>query len=643
MIQLPIRHMTLYKHGVGFYERRAQFTGESVELSFRVEEMNDILKSLTAIDWGTGKVLGIDYATPQSKEERLEGCSIHLSDERSLQDLVVALRGREVRLHLDQGEQVSGVVVGLDEAPAEQPLGTTLVSILADEANNVSTYPISRLQGLDVLDAQGANDLRFFLRTSLSQEQYRQVSIRLTPGEHELSISYIAPAPTWRVSYRLVMDTLGKEKKSLLFGWGIFDNRLEEDLQGISLSLVAGMPISFVYDLYNPFTPARPVIKEEGRVASGPVEFEATLRGASKPAQFKRDEVTEDFLSVSPGRHLQTRVAARAIQESTPVDVTSKDLGELFQYILQTPVTVGRGQSAMVPILTSPLEFHKDLLYNNMKMPRHPVATLRMENSTGLALERGPVTVLENGEYVGEAVMPFTPMGKEIVVPYAVELGVRIAETPAMRDEIHALRIQAGYLVVENWSILTIAYQINNTTSQPQTILIEHPRRAEFDLFDSPKAKETTPEFYRFEVQAPAQGEFTQEIKERRLTYRREEIRSQSLENLSRFLRQGLLEQKVFDKLADLLHLWEKLAEHERELAQIDKDREKIFKVQQQIQGNMGALGNTGREGDLRIRYVSELETTEEKLRQMSEKEAYYRSQMEQIEAEIQARLKALK
>jgi hypothetical protein len=234
-------------------------------------------------------------------------------------------------------------------------------------------------------------------------------------------------------------------------------------------------------------------------------------------------------------------------------------------------------------------------------------------------------------------------MGKEIVVPYAVELGIRVTETSANRDEIHALRIQAGYLVVENWSILTHAYQINNTTAQPQTILIEHPRRAEFELFDSPKAKETTSEFFRFEVKAPAQGEFTQEIKERRLTYRREEIRSQSLENLSRFLRQGLLEQKVYEKLADLLHLWEKLAEHERELAQIDKDREKIFKAQQQIQGNMGALGNAGREGDLRIRYVSELETTEEKLRQMSEKEAYFRSQIEQVGAEIQERLKALK
>ena len=42
MTDVPITHLTLYKHGVGFFERRAGLSGEEVELSFRVEEMNDI-------------------------------------------------------------------------------------------------------------------------------------------------------------------------------------------------------------------------------------------------------------------------------------------------------------------------------------------------------------------------------------------------------------------------------------------------------------------------------------------------------------------------------------------------------------------------------------------------------------------------
>ena len=71
MSNLPITHMTLYKHGVGFFQRRAALSGDKVDLTFRVAEMNDVLKSLTAIDWGAGQVLGVEYATPQSREERL--------------------------------------------------------------------------------------------------------------------------------------------------------------------------------------------------------------------------------------------------------------------------------------------------------------------------------------------------------------------------------------------------------------------------------------------------------------------------------------------------------------------------------------------------------------------------------------------
>ena len=269
MTLLPITHMTLYKHGVGFFERRVSLAGTEVSLTFRVEEMNDILKSLTAIDWGGGQVLGVEYATPQTREERLAGCSINLSDDRSLQDLLTGLRGRRVRLLLDQAESLAGSLIGLDDAPEEEPLATALVSLLLDGANQVQAMPLGRVQGVEILDERGAADLRFFLQTSLTQEAYRAVTVRLTPGEHDLSVSYIAPAPTWRVSYRLVVEDKDEQsaesetiatKKALLLGWGIFDNRLEEDLKEISLSLVAGMPISFVYDLYTPFTPKRPEI-----------------------------------------------------------------------------------------------------------------------------------------------------------------------------------------------------------------------------------------------------------------------------------------------------------------------------------------------------------------------------------------------
>jgi hypothetical protein len=643
MTNLPITQMTLYKHGVGFFERRAKPSGEEIEISFRVEEMNDILKSLTAIDWGGGQVLGIDYATPQSREERLAGCSVHLGDDRSLRDLLVGLRGRQVRLILDQEEEVTGRLLGLDEVSERQPLDTSLVSLLLDETAQVQAVGLGRVQGVEVLDERGANDLRFFLQTALTQEDYRQVTIRLTPGEHDLSVSYIAPAPTWRVSYRLVADSEAEgDPRALLQGWGIFDNRLEEDLEGISLSLVAGMPISFIYDLYTPFTPDRPVVEEEARVAPAPVEFAEAFLGAEPEAAPPGMGITMAAMTrdMAPAPRARKAISREALERAAPAAASGEALGELFQYTIGTPVTVRRGHSAMVPIVSADLGFRKDLLYNGSKMPVHPVATLRLKNETGLTLERGPVTVIEGGEYVGEALLSFTVAGGEVVVPYAVELGVKVREDSGSGRTIRGLEIKGAYLHFEEWDTRWREYRLNNSTTQGMAVLVEHPRTADYDLFESPEPTERTDEHLRFAVEGAARGEARLVVRERRLVSRREELRKQSYAGLQRYLRQGLLDQKAYAYVAEVLALWEKIADSEKRLGEVEKERQKVYQAQQQIQGNMGALSTTGKEGALRARYVEQLEASEDRLKALASEEAGAKEEIERLKAQLEAKLK---
>jgi hypothetical protein len=654
MTNLPITHMTLYKHGVGFFERRTKLSGEEVELSFRVEEMNDILKSLTAIDWGGGQVLGVDYATPQSREERLAGCSIRLDDDRSLRDLLVGLRGRRVRLALDQGEEITGTLLGLDELPERQPVATSLVSLLLDDSAQVQTVGLGRVQGVELLDERGIGDLRFFLQTALTQEDYRQVMVRLTPGEHDLSVSYIAPAPTWRVSYRLVTEEADDGPLALLLGWGIFDNRLEEDLEGISLSLVAGMPISFVYDLYTPFTPDRPEVKEEARVAAAPVEFAGAelevdegkgmlTMGAGVGMGAMMSKMMASAAPAAAAPQARTTISRQALAEAAPVTTSGEALGELFQYVIGTPVTVGRGQSAMVPIVSADLNHRKDLLYNGSKMPTHPVATLRLKNETGLTLERGPVTVIESGEYAGEAVLPFTADGGEIVVPYAVELCVKVRESSGSRREMRGLELKDAYLHFEEWDVRWREYQLNSSSGKVLQVLVEHPRAAHYDLVDTPEPKERTDEHLRFEVEVPARGEVKLRIQERRLMRRREELHKQSYEGLQRYLEKGLLDREAYDTVAELLGLWEQIADNEKHVQEVGAERKKIYQAQQQIQGNMGALSTTGKEGALRARYVEQLEASEDQLKALDQQETELKAEIDRLRHEIGARIKALR
>ncbi|MBP6471671.1 MAG: hypothetical protein KBE23_22035 [Chloroflexi bacterium] len=642
MTTLPITRMILYKHGVGFFERRAQVEGDEVSLSFRVEEMNDILKSLTAVDWGDGQVLGVDYATPQSREERLAGCSIRLGDARSLRDLLIGLRGRRVELHLDQGETAVGLLLGLDELPDRQPVGDSLVSLLQDQSSQVQTVALSRVQSVTIHDERGAADLRFFLQVAQTQEDYREVIIRLTAGAHDLSVSYIAPAPTWRVSYRLVADPDADGGPiALLLGWGIFDNRLEEELEDITLSLVAGMPISFVYDLYTPFTPERPFIEEEARTAAGPVDFLGATTGMGVPLPPAAPmpvamAAMDDLRARAPQA---AKMSRRDLQEATAVQTSGESLGELFQYHINTPVSVGRGQSAMVPIVAANLPYRKDLLYNGAKLAAHPVASLRLDNKTSLTLERGPVTVLEGGDYVGEAVLPFTADEAEFIIPYAVELGARVREQSGAATEIYGLSLQGAYLVFEEWDIRWREYQINNTTNRPLTILVEHPRQASYDLFDTPEPAEQTEDTYRFAVDVPARRETTLRVNTRYLRRRQEQIERQSYVNLQRFLRQGLIDRATHDLIATILGLLEKIGDHQKRLEAIKQERQKIYEAQKQIQGNMQALSNTGKEGQMRAQYVDRLEETEQNLQVLAQEEGQLVAEIKRLEKEIERRL----
>lgn len=643
MSHLPIVHMTLYKHGVGYFRRRGKISGEAIQLSFRRETMDDLLKSLTVIDYGRGQVQGVDYETPQSQAERLAGCSVILDDRRSLRDLLMALRGRTVQLFIKEKESEIGLLVGLDEA-AQDPLQKSIVSLLREKSETVATLPLDRIEGVELRDETAAGDLRFFLQTALGQESHRSITIRLSPGEHDLEISYIAPAPTWRVSYRLVADDPeADDPEALLQGWGIFDNQLEEDLRDISLSLTAGMPISFIYDLYTPHTPTRPVVEEEDRTAAAPVMFEQAAEAEqAKMAKSSRGmgagmSMADAFAAPAPAP-----TTAKMMAGTVESAATGEAMGELFQYKVSAPVSVGRGKSAMVPIISDKMSFKKELIYNGQKMAVHPVATIRFDNETGLTLERGPVTVLENGEYVGEAILPFTVDQSEAVISYAVELSLHVTEDRQFETQLHALNVHKGYLIQQEYNIRRTIYRLDNRTATAKTVLLEHPIAGQLIPFDMVEPEETTLNHRRYKVEA-APGKITEfTVQERRLNRKHEKLQDLSYKNLQTYLKDKFLDKRTYQQLKALLDIWAEIEGLRKEIAKQEKQRAKIYQNQEQIQKNMKVLSNDGEEGKLRTRYVQQLTQSEEELARIEKTIAARQTEIEQKETQVQQMIAAL-
>ncbi len=670
-MSLPISRITIYKHGVGYFERRGPLSGESLRLTFAREAMDDVLKSLVALDLGAGQVQSVDFETPEDRAAVLARGSIHLSDSQSMLDLLRDLRGRRARLSLDAAGQstLEGLIVGVDYE-REEPLLRATVSIYDAEARQVRSLPLAGLARVDLLDDAAAADLSYFLKAAQSEEDRRSATIHLSPGEHDLLVGYIAPAPAWRVSYRLLFEneelrTQNEENPSgsgssdggadansqfsilnssfcLLQGWGIFDNQLDEDLEGVELTLVAGMPISFRYRLYEPRTPERPLVEDEERTVGAPIFFdqmpqappaaEMMALGAAMPAPMAAP-------APAPKMAARARMSARDMEESVEVSAMGDDRGALFAYKVGHPVSVARGQSAMVPIVSRRMPARRDLLYNQAKLPAHPVASLRLKNETGLTLERGPVTVLDDGDYAGEAVLPFTRAGGELIVPYAVELGINVSERSRSERQLHAVRLRGEYAVYEEYDLRVRSYDLASSLDQPAEVMIEQVRLAHYDLADTRAPDEESAEFARWRVACPAHGRSGFVVTERRLVSRQEQVRSLNGARLRDLLRDGLIDQATLQFLEGVLDLYRQIDEAQGQLRQIDQEREAIYKQQRQIQGNLQPLGREGDEGGLRKRYVATLGQLEDALAALASREEGLRQQIKKLEEQVAGQL----
>jgi hypothetical protein len=358
------------------------------------------------------------------------------------------------------------------------------------------------------------------------------------------------------------------------------------------------------------------VVKDEERVAAAPVMFEGAVPEAEPPGEMLAKRMRLAPPAPAPAA-FGAGISAKSMAQTVESVAAGQALGELFQYNVAVPVSVGRGQSAMAPIVSSTLGPRKDLIYNEAKMAGHPVATLHFKNSTGLTLERGPVTVLENGDYVGEAVLPFTVDTAEAVVSYAVELGVHIKPDFRTVNQLHALNFKDGYLLQQYYEVRHTTYRLDNRTAQPKTVLLEHDTRSGYDIFDTPAPAEQTLTTHRYRVEAaPGLSNFV--VKERCLLIQRDSLQNLSARDLQKYLADKFLDESTFARLKELLDTFAAIEKLKADITAQESQRAAIYRSQEQAQKNMQVLAPSGEEGRLRGRYVQQLAQSEEELAQIA-------------------------
>jgi len=674
---LPVRRMVLYKHGVGFIERGMKLTGkEPLKLSFKKSNMDDILKSLCIFDSGKGRVTGVSYETAEDVTRLLADKAITVPECEAMVGLMRQLKGYKVKI-LTVDKEYEGTVVGTQEEKKLTGQGQVLEQenfvVLKDDKGKIRSLPINRIEDFEIMDPEAREDLDFYLGavTSERKKNTKGVTIFLDGDDHDISVSYITSMPSWRVSYRLAFD----KKKTVLQAWGIIDNQMDEDLKDVALSLVAGKPISFIYDIYTPRYVQRPIVREEVRTVSAPVELEAQTEAlATGMLTTEQKEGEEECVDMPCDREMDMNgIAGKAspakpkmkkadygafastvaktpaspepsMDRSIAVATRTVEMGEFFKYDIQTPVTVKRGQSAMVPILQADVSCTKEHVYNNQKMPRNPVVTMRIKNDTGAVLERGPILVLDEGTYVGEAILPYTTLASENHIAYSVDLGVIVNEKYDSGSNLEIISIANYYFQKQYLEWKECEYEVQNKKKEPVDLVIEHPK-TEYKVDDkiTQKPTEETESFYRWKFKVDPKT--TSKFKVRELMQRtyQEEIRSQSVDTIKWYLDNNYINKKDFGDVKEIIDLQFQINDLANQSNEMQNEMDQITEEQDRLRENLQALGSSTKEEKLRAKYVDKLDAQENRVEEIKKAIKANQEKIDKLNKIIEKKLSTLR
>jgi hypothetical protein len=526
---LPLKRVVLFNSGVGFFEHGGQVEGNAdVQLKFNIEDINDLLKSMVVEDLGGGQISTVSYGSKDPISKTLKSFAVDLTTNPTLFDLLQQVRGE--RVELEAPNRVSGLIVGVEKRKEKvgdrDTIETDVLNLLTDAG--LRAIKLETVTSIKLVNEKLDSELRKALALLASSHDTDKKTVTLNflgQGKRQVRVGYIQETPVWKTSYRLLVDD---ENPPLLQGWAIVENTTENDWSGVSLALVSGRPISFVMDLYQPLYVARPRVEMELYASLRPQNYEQDM--AKRDAEFRQKAVMA--AAPAPGMPMAAapmadrarrlnyaRKAASAealeagegkgegagwnLQQGVQSAATARDVGSLFQYTIRTPVDLARQQSAMLPIVNEKVKGEKLSIYNEQVQAKHPLAGLRLINTTDLHLMQGPITVLDGGVYAGDAKIDDLPPGSQRLISYSMDLDTEVApESKPCPEQILSVRLVKGVMYVDRKFSQLHQYSVKNSGKKAKKVLIEYPFNAMWKLVEPKEPAEKTRDQYRFEVNA---------------------------------------------------------------------------------------------------------------------------------------------
>jgi hypothetical protein len=333
---------------------------------------------------------------------------------------------------------------------------------------------------------------------------------------------------------------------------------------------------------------------------------------------------------------------ASLMESSSGAAAQGAKVGELFSYEPREPVSIPRGQAALVPIVSKRLAGSRVLVYQSSFSMR-PVNAWVLANDTDLTLEAGAVTFFEGSTSLGEGILGHTlPPGGQEVVPYAVDATVDVTPKVSSRQEPYVRgKVVDGVLQLARVEVLENTWTLVNRGKGQATLWLHQPANPLFKLAKPEKPLKEVGGNYRFEI-ALAPGE-TREfaVEERREVAEFVHLANEDEARVRFFAAGPYLTEKTRAFLAEVGELMAMRAAQQRLVSEGQAQMGRLAEEEERLRRNIGSMNyNQPKEMELRAKWTAALSAAEDRLAELRGRVDEAGSKARVLEEQIAAKLR---
>ncbi len=651
--ELPLTRVVLSTSGVAQFTHAGRVTPRSsVDLAVRLDQVDDILKSLTVFD-REGAIGAVSLPGKAPLAELFRDLPFGPEALDSPRALLNALVGSEIEI-AGQVTAKGRVFKVEDEEVALPDKGGTVtrhrLTLMTDRG--LVQAILEDVTALRFSDPQAKAQVERAL-TGLTEnraKERRSLSIGFLGEEpRNVAISYMVAAPIWKTAYRLVLPKDGGNAR--LQGWAVLENLTGGDWQDIELVLVSGNPVALRQPLYTAFfadRPEIPVVAATRIVPRTDDQEETPIIGHARTAAKAADVAARFSLGANPmvqqAQIAPQRPAAPLAAAPPPASLGSavnaaeaEEASTQLLYRFPAKISLATGHTMMVPFVDREIVAARTWIYQPGTSARHPLAAVRVRNDGDSGLPPGIVTAYEfvndgSVNFVGDAELPLLSKGTFKFVTFALD-----AKTDIRRDDKGVVRTQLGQAVNGTLTLTTrsrrsISYEITAPAEEDRQIVIEEGRAEGWKPAAEMTGVEETPTQFRYAVTAPKGQKTKANLALERTDSQTVVLTTLATEDMLSRIR-GLQNESAAlkDTVAKLSAIVNDISTARTSRTQLEAERKKIVDDQNRIRQNLQSVGQGS---DLGRRYLDTLKSQEDRLTEIDKADA-------KLESDIAAKRQA--